>query len=336
MANGIGNRLRARLARPYPLWRGAWPETRFAVAATALVTAIVYVSRPFGLAAVPDPAAGALIAELGGACLVVSLLLRVAAPALLARRWDESRWTVGRQVAWEVVEVAVVAGALMAVLAWNGRIEISATRARTFVAITALCAVAPVVVRTLLMERWLRRRNEARAAQLADTQLADTQLADTQLADTQLPDTQETAPRDAPPSRLVRGRDGAVELAAGELRYVHAEENYVDVVFIRDGERSHRLLRVTLSGVERQFSDGSLVRCHRSYLVALAAIAGVRGNAQGFRLALRDLPETVPVSRSRAQAVLGLIGRRAAATRAAEPAPAEPSESTDTDNATSS
>lgn len=311
MANGIGDRLRAWLARPYPLWRGPWPETRFAVAATALVTAIVYVARPFGLASVPDPAAALLIGELGGTCLAVSLVLRVAVPALLARRWDESRWTVGRQIVWEVVEVVVVAGALMAVLAWNGHIEINATRARAFVAITGLCAVAPVVVRTLLIERWLRRRNEVRAAQLVDAQ-APPQI---------------DVPAEAPPARLVRARDGAVELASDELRYVRAEENYVDVVFVREGERSHRLLRVALSGVERQFNDGSVVRCHRSYLVALAAIAGVRGNAQGFRLALRDLAETVPVSRSRAQSVLGLIERTVA--KASATTPSEPPASDD-------
>ena len=292
MANGIGNRLHTWLARPYPLWRGVWLEARFVAAATALVTAIVYVTRPFGLAAVPGPAGTALIAELGGACVVASLALRVAVPALLERRWDESRWTVGWQVAWEVVEIVVVAGVLMAVLAWNGYLDISATRARSFVLVTGLCAIAPVVVRTLLTERWLRRRNAAQAAQLVEAA---------------------AAPIDSPPGRLVRARDGTIELAAGELRYVHAEENYVDVVFVRDGERSHRLLRVALSGVERQFNDGSVVRCHRSYLVAVAAVAGVLGNAQGFRLALHGLAETIPVSRSRAQAVLASIARRPAA-----------------------
>lgn len=309
MANGIGKRLRAWLARPYPLWRGAWLETRFVVIAAALATAIVHVTRPFGLASLSDPST--LIVQLGSACLVAALLLRVAVPALLERRWDESRWTVGWQVAWEVLEVVVVAGTLMAVLAWNGLIDINATRARSFVAITALCAVAPVIVRTLLTERWLRRRNETQAGGLPAA---------------------DAPPDDAPPGRLIRARDGAVELAADELRYVHAEENYVDVVFVRDGERSHRLLRVALAGVERQFNDGSVVQCHRSYLVALAAVAGVRGNAQGFRLVLRDLAETVPVSRSRAKAVLALIAARPKAiavieaVEAAPDAAAEPAE----------
>ena len=290
MTNGIGNRLRAWLARPYPLWRGPWLETRFVGMSTVLAAAFAVVARPFGLSSIPDFAAVTLIAELAGAVLIASVALRVALPALLQHRWDESRWTVGTQIVREVAEVIAVAGALMAVLAWNGHVEISATRARSFVVIVALCASIPVVLHVWAIESRLRRRNEARAAQLSE---------------------HDAAPADVSPGRLVRARDGAVELATGELRYVHAEHAFVDVVFVRDGERSHRLLRVALSGVERQFNDGSVVRCHRAYLVAHAAVVGVRGNAQGFRLTLRDLAETVPVSRTHTKSVLALIERRA-------------------------
>ncbi|HJU38518.1 MAG TPA: LytTR family DNA-binding domain-containing protein, partial [Tahibacter sp.] len=212
----------------------------------------------------------------------------------------ESRWTVGREALREIVEVAAVAGALMTVLAWHGLVDFSATRARSFVAVTALCAIAPVIVRLLATERWLRERHERQAAALVD----------------------EASPPDEPHGEcLIRARDGVLELDADALRYVRAEANYVDVVFRRDGVRSHRLLRVAIADVERQFAAGVVVRCHRSYLVATAAIARVHGNAQGYRLALRDLTETVPVARSRAKAVLALVARRreAAATAAALP-----------------
>ena len=310
MTNGIGKRIEAWLARPYPLWRGAWPETRFAVVTTALVTAIVHVARPFGLGALPPATAGPLIVSLGLACLAATLALRVVLPALAARRWDESRWTVGREALREIVEVAAVAGALMTVLAGFGLVEFSATRARSFVAVTALCAVAPVIVRLLATERWLRERHERHAAALVDDA---------------------TPPADPHGACLIRARDGVLELDADALRYVRAEANYVDVVFRRDGVRSHRLLRVAIADVERQFAPGVVVRCHRSYLVATAAIARVRGNAQGYRLALRDLTETVPVARSRAKAVLArLAQRREAATVAAAP----PDDDTDAASAT--
>ena len=39
-------------------------------------------------------------------------------------------------------------------------------------------------------------------------------------------------------------------------------------------------------------------RCHRMYLVNLAHVHWVSGNAQGLKLHLTDLEEAVPVSRS--------------------------------------
>ena len=285
MTDSAGTRLRAWLARPYPLWQGAWRETRFAVLATLAAAALLHVMQPFGLDALPPSDATALVAQLGAAGLAALLVLRVAALGWLERRWDESRWTAGRQVAWGILEIVVLAGVVVSVLAWNGHIDFNARRARNLTALAMLLALVPVIVRTAWYERALRTRNARTAAALSP-------------------------PADAPAAaRHLMARDGSVELDAGDLRYVRAEHAFVDVVFVRDGERSHRLLRVAMPDAERQFPAGSVLRCHASWLVAVDAIAGAQGDAQGLRLVLRDVPETVPVSRTRAPAVKALLTR---------------------------
>jgi DNA-binding LytR/AlgR family response regulator len=39
-------------------------------------------------------------------------------------------------------------------------------------------------------------------------------------------------------------------------------------------------------------------RCHRAYIVNLAAVEHVSGNAQGYKLHLKDVAELIPVSRN--------------------------------------
>lgn len=290
MTESAGTRLRAWLARPYPLWFGSVREAGFAALATAVAAALCFFFRPFGLGAMSDADAVALVARLALAGLGALLVLRVAMPAWIERRYDASRWTVLRQVIRGVVEVVVVAGVLVTVLAWGGHIGFDAKRARALTGFAVVLALVPVTARTWWRERSLRERNARDAVALAAT----------------------AAPTE-PASRRLMARDGSIELAAGELRYAHAEHAFIDVVFVRDGERSHRLLRVAMDDTERQFPAGSVLRCHPAWLVAVDAVAGVRGNAQGLWLVLRDLDETVPVSRTCTAAVKALLAPRAPA-----------------------
>lgn len=293
-------RLRTWLTRPYPMWRGAWPETRFVVLAAAAVTLLVLVTRPFGLATLPGRSAIALILALGLACLLVSFAMRVIVPAALQRYGDESRWTVAHQIASETAEIVLMACALLAVVAGHGLLEMGPRRLLDFVFVTGLCALVPIGIKVLLMERHLRHRHERRAAELA------------------LPPQATTQSRAVAADTLhcrIRAQDGSVELPCDRLRYVRAEENYVDVIYLHEGARRHRLLRSTLAEIERQLAHTPVARCHRSYLVALDAIVGITGNAQGYRLSLDGISETIPVSRSQAKVFLERLRRARERTR---------------------
>jgi DNA-binding LytR/AlgR family response regulator len=106
-------------------------------------------------------------------------------------------------------------------------------------------------------------------------------------------------PTEAPPRLRIVGHDGALEVSAEALRFARAEENYVEIVWYENLMRRRRLLRCTLADIARQLGEHAL-RCHRSFLVSVAAVARIRGNAQGYRLTLFDIADEVPVSRARA------------------------------------
>ncbi|KPM48341.1 LytR/AlgR family response regulator transcription factor [Jiulongibacter sediminis] len=86
------------------------------------------------------------------------------------------------------------------------------------------------------------------------------------------------------------------ELDLTRLLFVNAEGNYLNF-HLKD--EATLLKRMTLNGLEELLSEyPNLLRVHRSYLVNLSMIEKVVGNAQGYKLKLRQSSDTVPVSRS--------------------------------------
>jgi hypothetical protein len=274
--------MRAWLARPFPLWRGAWPELRFVLLAGLAASALVLVTRPFGLSGLPSSSAVPLILELTAGSVAAASFMRVGAPFLIQRFWDEARWTVAHEIAWGCAEIGLIAAALMGVLFSNGLLALTGPSALAFLGVTALCTLPAATIRTLLAERWLRDRHERLAADVMSAELRSSQQ-----------------PAAAPPRLRIAGQDGSLEISAEALRLARAEENYVEIIWFENAARRRRLLRCTLADVARQLGECAL-RCHRSYLVSPAAVAAISGNAQGYRLTLFDIADEVPVSRARA------------------------------------
>lgn len=88
-------------------------------------------------------------------------------------------------------------------------------------------------------------------------------------------------------------------LDAGQLLFARAEKNYVEF-YLRDQGNSHKLLkRISMKELEAKLLHlPFLMKTHRSYLVNLLAVETVTGNAQGYKLKLKDHAELVPVSRN--------------------------------------
>lgn len=280
------------LSRPYPLWRGIWPELRLILAVSAVAMVLILVTRPFGLSRLPTQVATPLILQLTLAAVLAGMLLRVGVPALLERWRYDSDWSVGRELIWVAVEVGALAAVLMAVLVWRGWVQATLLQALLFLAITALCSMVPMVLRTLLVERWLRARAQAQVERL-------------------LPEVMTALVPTLPAIATLRlnAQDATLELPAQALRYVRAEENYVQVVWSLDEKCQRRLLRATLADFECQLKEHGVVRCHRSYLVALSAIIEVSGNAQGCQLRLAGIQEAIPVARLRVAEFLDRLRR---------------------------
>ncbi|MCG2616722.1 LytTR family transcriptional regulator [Terrimonas sp. NA20] len=88
-------------------------------------------------------------------------------------------------------------------------------------------------------------------------------------------------------------------LDAGALLFARAEKNYVEIYLDNDGLVHKLLKRISMKELEAQLAGlPFLLKTHRSYLVNLLVIEEVSGNAQGYRLRLKQCDEAIPVSRN--------------------------------------
>ena len=84
-----------------------------------------------------------------------------------------------------------------------------------------------------------------------------------------------------------------------DLLYLEAADNYVRIFYQKNGAVADVLLRSTLKKMEQQLAGyPQLFRCHRTYIVHLDQVERVSGNAQGYKLHLKNCSALVPVSRS--------------------------------------
>ena len=263
----------------FPLSRGAPTELLHSATIAIFATGLIWLIRPFGLGQLPTDLANRLIVEIGALCLLFDSLMRSLLPTLWARRYDDSTWSCGADVLRTLLELIALA---TVIVIWIGMRTPMPWAVQTWllgILVTVLCAAGPVALRVLLTERQLRGRHQ-RSLQ-PGPQARDRAIA---------PD---------PGNLCIRADDAELTLAFADFRYARAEQNYVNIIFLKQGVRQQRLLRMTLGELEQQLAQTPVLRSHRSYLVSLPAIRTAEGNAQGYRLRLRDMDDTVPVARSR-------------------------------------
>ena len=97
----------------------------------------------------------------------------------------------------------------------------------------------------------------------------------------------------------LRARPGLEQmaLAAADVLYIEAQDNYVAVNFLQNGAMQRKLLRIPLNQLEKQLATYGIIRCHRSFLVNIDQIKNVSGNSHQLNLHLPHSSVNIPVSR---------------------------------------
>ncbi|MCP3921575.1 MAG: LytTR family transcriptional regulator [Desulfobacterales bacterium] len=100
-------------------------------------------------------------------------------------------------------------------------------------------------------------------------------------------------------SLFTENKNGSLELSQNSLICISSEGNYSKVYYLDQEKVSEKLMRMPLKAAEEHLTDfDKIVRCHRSHIVNLQLIESVSGNARSFKLHMRKLDVSIPVSRS--------------------------------------
>lgn len=93
-------------------------------------------------------------------------------------------------------------------------------------------------------------------------------------------------------------KNDELTIECGQFIYAISADNYVEIFYQVEALKK-QMLRMSLKNVEEQTQQFKpLAKCHRKYLVNLDHVKNFEGNAQGLKLFLDGIDETIPVSRS--------------------------------------
>lgn len=94
------------------------------------------------------------------------------------------------------------------------------------------------------------------------------------------------------------------------ILFIESADNYVEIFYLNKGKLSRFVIRTTLKAIEDSFSNNSLVRCHRSYIVNFKKVKVLRKDKDGIFLELeREDIQDIPVSKTYSEKITQLFSR---------------------------
>lgn len=276
---------RTLMSRPYRLETTMGKRWRLCLLFGAFVFLFLFIFQPFGISSYPYGIVK-LSLGYGMTTFVVMAVLNIALFSLLPNYFNEESWTVGKELSWNLLNIAIIGLANALFTGYVDIAHISVYTLTTYEFYTLVVGIFPVSISVLIKEAALTRRYETKSEAI-NTEI-DAHKKD-------LPPAPETNDNIFIPSDTA---NESLELKTGELYYIRSSDNYVEVYYHRQGKETKKLLRNSLKKVGELLADHPrFFRCHKSYLVNLDKVTHVSGNAQGYKLHLEGMEDTVPVSR---------------------------------------
>jgi hypothetical protein len=275
------------LRRPFPLDTPSVKSLRYTAYAALCVFLILVLLQPFGINEVkssPLILNAALYALVTFVSTSINTLLL---PWLFPTVYREEKWTVGKEflhMCWHLVPITFGNWLLTH---WLYGAKLSWHTLFSFFWITFVVGIFPLWLNVLLKQQRLLKKYQSGASRL------DEQL--------NLPEPIPAATTILPAAIVFTSENGKEQFSINpdDLRYITSADNYVRFHFIKNNQPAFHLLRNTLRKAEEVLTSyPQFFRCHRAYIVNLSAIEHVSGNAQGYKLQLKDVEELIPVARS--------------------------------------
>lgn len=267
------------LTQPYPREPRNLRQWLLTAAGTGVFVALfLLVFQPFGAAQWDDPSKPYVLGGFGVVTFLCLGLTGLIFPATFKSWFSEPSWTVGKEIFWSSANVGIIALGNMVYSGWMfgggyGNLV-------PWLGVTAAIGMIPMTVITLVNYVRLLRKYTT-----ADLHVEKHEPEATK------------PPLILPLTFIAENEKDSLTLALNDLLFVESADNYSEIVFLQNERLKKTLLRGSLSHFEAQAHHPDVVRCHRSYVVNLGQVESVSGNAQGYKLQLKNYPSLIPVAR---------------------------------------
>jgi hypothetical protein len=272
--------------RPFPLDVPSVKTFRYTFYAALCVFMILVLLQPFGINEVKNTSLVLNAALYALVTFVSTSINTFLLPILLPNVYREDKWTVGKEflhMCWHLVPITFGNWLLTH---WLYGAGLSWYSLFSFFWITFVVGIFPLWLNILLKQQRLLKKYQNGAHRL----------------DEQLKQPEPLPQPTVLPAAVVFTSDNGKEqfsIVPSDIRYITSADNYVRIFYTKGNQSTSHLLRNTLRKAEEVLAANSqFFRCHRAYIVNLAEVEHVSGNAQGYKLYLKDAEEPIPVSRS--------------------------------------
>ena len=270
------------LFQPYPFtnsWRGAF---RGAIGSGLFVALFLFVFQPFGTKVTP----GAEMKYLGvcAQCGLVTAALTLFFNGFtrhFSSLFDDEHWVVWREIAFNLFFISCIGfgNLLLAHFLWQ--VPLTGSNFCGWQGLTFAVGLFPTIVGALFGQMKMSRKYIAEAAQIAPKPHPVHDADETWV------------------TLEGENQNEQLRLQPSHIAYIAAADNYVRVFYLEKGQVKNLMLRATMKKMEDAVArQPFLFRCHRTFLVNMELVQKVSGNAQGYRLHLDGIEETIPVSRN--------------------------------------
>jgi hypothetical protein len=273
------NQFLKKLKEPFPEQADWRTHIRELIGISVFVTLFLYLIQPFGLNDYPH--------NLFLFCVGFGLLTFFAAVAFecISRfvfkfQRDAPTWTLWKWILNALVLIVFIAVAnylfLIYMMGWSGFYW---KMMGYMLFSTVIVGIFPIVFSGMLIQMRAYKNNQVQAAVL-------------QAVVKSKPENSQSI------TITSKNEKQTLELNLETILYIESQQNYVLICAFKEGQIEKTRFRNTVKIISEQLENTNILRCHRSFLVNTNAIEKVSGNAQGLKLALKNLPDyEVPVSR---------------------------------------
>ncbi|MDR2009096.1 MAG: LytTR family transcriptional regulator [Bacteroidales bacterium] len=281
------NKLSRYLNQPYPLFDGPW----LIVAICSLcVFLILAVFEPFNF----HMRSSIQILILAGFVLTVftgSSLVFVLFPKIFKKFYIPENWTIGKNIIHFALFLSLL-GILIVVydmviltglLFGTDSINILSGELLVNLFATFTTGIIPVIIITFITKNKALKQNLAEATRLNEilTERVRKQIFEENKI------------------TLTGSTKDSVSILPESIYYIEVSGNYINIWSKNNNIVKHKKLRATIKQIEEQLQDYPFViRCHRAFIVNIHMITKIKGNAQGYKLQLKEITKEIPVSRT--------------------------------------